>query len=95
MARSATEGGWSNAATVLKSRKLVFVCTAHHIKISVLDFKTVSSLLHPLPLPPVALRPNEGHFLLRSYRASWIFRRWDGVETGWSWLRIGTGGGHL
>jgi len=25
----------------------------------------------------------------------WIFR-WEGVVgTGWSWLRIGTGGGHL
>ena len=25
-----------------------------------------------------------------------IFRKWDvGVWTGWSWLRIGTGGGHL
>ena len=26
----------------------------------------------------------------------WIFRKWDGVVgTGWSWLRIGTGGGRL
>jgi len=26
----------------------------------------------------------------------WIFREWDvGVWTGSSWLRIGTGGGHL
>ena len=26
----------------------------------------------------------------------WIFRKWDvGVWTGPSWLRIGTGGGHL
>ena len=25
----------------------------------------------------------------------WIFRKWEGVETGWSWFRIGTGGGHL
>jgi hypothetical protein len=26
----------------------------------------------------------------------WIFRKWDvGVRTGPSWLRIGTGGGHL
>jgi len=25
-----------------------------------------------------------------------FFRKWDvGVWTGWSWLRIGTGGGHL
>ena len=26
----------------------------------------------------------------------WIFRKWEGVVgTGWSWLRIGTGGGYL
>jgi len=26
----------------------------------------------------------------------WIFRKWDfGAWTGWSWIRIGTGGGHL
>ena len=26
----------------------------------------------------------------------WSFRKWEGiVGTGWSWLRIGTGGGHL
>ena len=29
-------------------------------------------------------------------RLRWIFRKWEGVVgTGWSWLRIGTGGGHL
>ena len=32
----------------------------------------------------------DGRTILR-----WIFRKWEGVETGWSWLRIGTGGGHL
>jgi hypothetical protein len=27
---------------------------------------------------------------------SWIFRKWEGfMGTGWSWLRIGTGGRHL
>jgi len=26
---------------------------------------------------------------------SWVFGKWEGVETGWSWLRIGTDGGHL
>ena len=26
----------------------------------------------------------------------WIFRKWEGVVgTGWNWLRIGSGGGHL
>jgi hypothetical protein len=33
----------------------------------------------------------DGRIILR-----WIFRKLEGVvETGWSWLRIGTGGGHL
>jgi hypothetical protein len=33
----------------------------------------------------------DGRIILR-----WIFRKWDGVVgTGWSGLRIGTGGGHL
>ena len=32
----------------------------------------------------------EGRIILR-----WIFRKLEGVVgTGWSWLRIGTGGGH-
>ena len=33
----------------------------------------------------------DGRIVLR-----WIFRKWEGVVgAGWSWLRIGTGGGHL
>ena len=33
----------------------------------------------------------DGRIILR-----WIFRKWEEVvRTGWSWLRIGTGGGHL
>jgi len=33
----------------------------------------------------------DGRIILR-----WIFRKWEGlVGTGWSWLRIGTGGEHL
>ena len=33
----------------------------------------------------------DGRTILR-----WIFRKWEEVVgTGWSWLRIGTGGGHL
>ena len=25
----------------------------------------------------------------------WIFRKWEGVGTGWCWLRTGRGGGHF
>ena len=32
----------------------------------------------------------DGRIILR-----WIFRKWEGVETGRSWLRTGTDGGHL
>jgi len=33
----------------------------------------------------------DGRIILR-----WIFRKWEGVVgTGWSWVRIGTDGGHL
>jgi hypothetical protein len=33
----------------------------------------------------------DGRIILR-----WIFRKWEWVVgTGWSWLRIDTGGGHL
>jgi len=33
----------------------------------------------------------DGRIILR-----WIFRKWEGVVgTEWSWLRVGTGGGHL
>ena len=33
----------------------------------------------------------DGRIILR-----WIIRKWEGlVGTGWSWLRIGTGGGHM
>ena len=36
-------------------------------------------------------RDVDGRIILRQ-----IFRKWEGVVgTGWSWLRIGTGGGHL
>ena len=32
----------------------------------------------------------DGRLILR-----WIFEKWEGVETGWSWLRIETDGWHL
>ena len=42
----------------------------------------------------------EGKRPVGRLRSRWedkmIFRKWEGVVgTGWSWLRIGTGGGHL
>jgi hypothetical protein len=41
---------------------------------------------------PEGKRPDvDGRITLR-----WIFKKWEGVVgTGWSWLRIGRGGGHL
>ena len=33
--------------------------------------------------------------LTAAARKKWIFRKWEGVGIGWSWLRIGIGGGHL
>ena len=39
---------------------------------------------------PLGALDVDGRIILR-----WIFGTWDGVETGWSWLRIGTDGGHL
>ena len=33
----------------------------------------------------------DGRIILR-----WIYRKWEGVVgTGWNWVRMGTGGGHL
>jgi len=32
----------------------------------------------------------DGRIILR-----WIFGKWERVETGWSWLRIGKDGGQL
>ena len=40
---------------------------------------------------PEGKRPDvDGRIILR-----WIFRKLEGEETRWSWLRVGTGGGHL
>jgi hypothetical protein len=41
--------------------------------------------------PKIFRQDVDGRIILR-----WIFRKLEGVVgTGWSWLRIGTGGGHL
>jgi hypothetical protein len=40
---------------------------------------------------PLGDQDIDGRIILR-----WMFRKLEGVVgTGWSWLRIGTGGGHL
>ena len=40
---------------------------------------------------PLGEQDVDGRIILR-----WILRKWEGVVgTGWSWLRIGTGGGRL
>jgi len=39
---------------------------------------------------PLGRSDVDGRNILR-----WIFGKWEGVETGWSWLRIGTDGGYL
>jgi hypothetical protein len=50
------------------------------------------SLYHGVSnLPGECLSIVDGRIILR-----WIFRKLEGVMgTGWSWLSIGTGGGHL
>ena len=45
---------------------------------------------------PEGKRPFEDQDLDGRIILRWIFRKWEGVVgTGWSWLRIGTGGRHL
>ena len=39
---------------------------------------------------PLGRRRRNGRLILR-----WILGKWEGVEIGWSWLRIGTDGGYL
>jgi len=57
----------------------------------------IINILVVLPLETKRSRDNwgdpgvDGRIILR-----WIFRKWEGlVGTGWSWLRMGTGGGNL
>jgi hypothetical protein len=52
----------------------------------------IRSLMICMPTPHHLEEPSlDGRIILR-----WIFRKWEGVMgTGWSWLRIGTGGGLL
>ena len=61
-------------------RESLVISTAHHILWGNLRLRD------HLEDPGV-----DGRIILR-----WIFRKWEGVVgAGWSWLRIGTAGGHL
>jgi hypothetical protein len=58
-----------------------------------INFNTVSLLesLVTAAVPECAGLPCDIVSIIR-----WIFRKWDvGALTGWIWLRIGRGGGHL
>ena len=57
----------------------------------VLGTWNIRSLYRAGSLMAVARELANGRIILR-----WIFMKWEGVVgTGWSWLRIGTGGVHL
>jgi hypothetical protein len=78
-----------NIVQVVKSRRMRWV--GHVVRMG--EERGVHRVLvgkaegkRPMGAPDI-----DGRRILR-----WIFRKWEGfVPTGWSWLRIGTGGGHL
>jgi hypothetical protein len=50
----------------------------------------------PVRLSKRRLKVFENRVLRRVFGPRWIFRKLEGVMgTGWTWLRIGTDGGHL
>jgi len=56
-----------------------------------LTFKERATLISYIHFHHLGYLGVDGRLILR-----WIFRKWNvGVWTGSSWLRIGTGGGHL
>jgi hypothetical protein len=60
---------------------------------------TVTVVLHVVIFTVCSSGCDINRYILASYGRIiliWIFREWEGVVgTGWSGLRIGTGGGHL
>ena len=45
---------------------------------------------------PEGMRPLGDPDIDKRIILRWIFRKWERVVgTGWNWLRLGTGGGHL
>ena len=78
-----------NIVRVIKSRRMRW---AGHVE-SMEEGRGVHKVLvgKPEGKRPLGRRDVGGRIILR-----WIFRKWEGVVgTGWSWLRIGTGGGRL
>jgi len=78
-----------NIVRVVKSRRMRW---AGHVARMGED-KVVHRVLvgKPEGKKPLGGQDVDGMIILR-----WIFRKLEGVVgTGWSWLRIGTGGGHL
>ena len=78
-----------NILRVIKSRRLRW---AGHVA-RMEEGRVVHKVLvgKPEGKRPLGDQDVDGEIILR-----WIFRKWEGVVgTGWSWLRIGTGGGRL
>jgi len=78
-----------NTMRVVKSRRMRWAEHVAHMG----EDKGVHKVLVEKPegKRPLGDQDVDGRIILR-----WIFRKLEGVVgTGWSWLRIGTGGGHL
>jgi len=80
----------TNVVWVIKSRRMRW---AGHVA-CVRESRHVYRVLMGKPegMRPLVIDPGIDERII----LIWIFRRWDvGIWTGWSWLRIGAGGGHL
>ena len=78
-----------NIVRVVKSRRMRW---AGHV-VRIVEGRGVHRVLvgKPEGKRPLGDPDVDGRIILR-----WIFRKWEGVVgTGWSWVRIGTGGGRL
>ena len=72
---------------VVKSRRMIWAGHVARMRVGRAVYRVlVGKLEGKSPLG----RPRRRWEILR-----WIFEKWEGVETGWSWLRIRTDGGRL